>query len=75
LFFLSAGLFLAGTLGLEMAGGRYVEMHGNGTFTYALIATVEETLELIGLVVFLYALMALTVRRQRAAKDRHSEFK
>lgn len=59
LFFLSAGLFLAGTLGLEMVGGRYVEMHGSSTFTYALIANLEETLELLGLVVFLRALMTL----------------
>jgi hypothetical protein len=65
LFFLSAGLFLAGTLGMEMVGGRYVELHGNGTFTYALIANGEETLELVGLVVFLHALMVLLEKRQQ----------
>ncbi len=69
LFFLSAGMFLAGTLGLEMVGGRYVEMHGNGNFTYALIANLEETLELLGLVVFLHALMTLLDMLQLSRPD------
>jgi len=67
LFFLSAGIFLVGTLGLEMIGGRYVESHGMETFTYALIANGEEALELIGLVVFLHALMVLLEKRQQSA--------
>jgi hypothetical protein len=64
LFFLSAVLFLSGTLGMEMAGGRYVELHGNANFTYAMIANGEELLEMIGLVVFLHALMVLLMQRQ-----------
>ncbi|MFH2107161.1 MAG: hypothetical protein ABII93_00685 [Chrysiogenia bacterium] len=68
LFFFSAGLFIVGTLGMEMIGGRHVEIYGSNNFTYALIANCEESLELIGLVVFLYALMDLLQKRQRTAK-------
>lgn len=60
----SAGMFLAGSLGLEMIGGRYVEQLGSSTFTYALIANGEETLELLGLVLFLHALMLLLEKKQ-----------
>jgi hypothetical protein len=63
-FLASAALFLAGTLGMEMIGGRYVELHGNATFTYALIANAEEALELFGLVAFIHALMTLLVKLQ-----------
>lgn len=70
LFLCSAGLFLAGTLGMEMIGGSYVELHGSGTFAYALIANGEEALELAGLVVFLHALMVLLEKRQLADVNR-----
>jgi hypothetical protein len=69
LFFLSAGLFLAGTLGMEMISGYYFELHLKGTFIYALIANCEEALEMLGLVVFLRALMLLLEKRQNEAKD------
>jgi hypothetical protein len=68
LFMISAGLFLTGTLGVEMIGGRHVERYGNANFDYALIANCEESLELLGLVVFLYALMDLSRKRQALAK-------
>jgi hypothetical protein len=68
-FFLSAALFISGTLGFEMIGGRYVELHGSNTFTYALIAHCEEALEMIGLVLFLHALMVLLEKFQKENKD------
>jgi hypothetical protein len=64
LFLASAALFLAGTLGMEMIGGRYVELHGSASFTYALIANAEEALELFGLVAFIHALMTLLKKLQ-----------
>jgi hypothetical protein len=69
LFFFSAGLFLGGTLVLEMIGGRHVELYGSNSFTYALIANGEETLEMLGLVVFLHALMLLLVKKQPAVEE------
>jgi hypothetical protein len=68
-FMFSAAIFLTGTLGLEMLGGRYVELHGSSTFTYALIANCEEMLEMAGLVLFLHALMVLLEKQQSTAKE------
>lgn len=67
-FFFSAALFISGTLGFEMIGGRYVELHGSNTFTYALIANCEEALEMIGLVLFLHAVMVLLEKLQKKIK-------
>jgi len=59
LFILAAGLFLGGTLGMEMVGGRYVEHHGASNFTYALMANAEEILEMLGQVTFIKGLFSL----------------
>lgn len=55
--FLGAGLtYVAGALGMEMISGRHVEVHGYDVAA-ALMSTVEETLELIGIALFIYALL------------------
>lgn len=59
LFFVAAFLFLSGALGMEMAAGRFVERHGAANFSYALMANVEETLEMLGQVVFIKGLLSL----------------
>lgn len=69
-FLVAAALYLGGALVLEMVGGRHAELYGQENLAYSLIATVEETLEIAGLITFLRALMlhvaginpALTVR-------------
>ena len=56
-FILAAALYIGGSLGLELVGGSYAEVHGLENLTYNLIATVEESLELSGLILFIYALL------------------
>lgn len=58
-FILAALVFLAGSLGLEMIGGAYVEAHGPDHFAYSLIAHLEELLELFGQVLFIRAALDL----------------
>ena len=56
--FLVAGmLFIGGVLGLELVGGRYAELHGRKNLRYSMLATVEESLEMAGMIVFIYALL------------------
>jgi len=59
LFLSAAFLFLSGALGMEMAAGRFVEWHGSASFAYALMANAEETLEMLGQVVFLKGIFTL----------------
>jgi hypothetical protein len=51
-------LFVGGAIGVELVGGSYVAVHGKLDFTYVLIATVEESLEMLGSAVLIYALLA-----------------
>jgi len=57
-FAFSAAVYLSGAIGFEMIGGKYLESLGDvKTLTYALIVTVEETLEMLGLIMLVYALL------------------
>ncbi len=58
LILLAGGLYVAGALGMEMIGGAYFDMrNGEKDVVFALMATLEETLEMVGLTVFIYALL------------------
>lgn len=55
--FVTAGvIYVGGALGAEMAGGAWISAHGHG-LAYGVISTIEEILEMTGIVVFLYALL------------------
>ncbi|HEX7022002.1 MAG TPA: hypothetical protein VF171_04025 [Trueperaceae bacterium] len=64
LFALSALVFLSGAVGFEMLGGRYAELHGLDTagmtndLGLTVYQTIEETLEMAGVVLFIYALLS-----------------
>lgn len=47
-----------GALGVEMLSAPFFNLHGNGddTFVYLMYQTVEETLELLGVLIFVYGL-------------------
>lgn len=57
LFLASGAIYVAGALGMEMVAARYVEAYGLNNAPYALMATVEETMELAGVSLFIYALL------------------
>jgi len=57
--FLAAGsLYVGGALGVEALGGWYTALYGQQNMTYALMATIEELLEMLGIVVLIYALLS-----------------
>ena len=57
LSFLSAAIFLSGALGCELVGGYYFEsVNEKLDLTYAIITTIEELLEMIGVTLFLFTL-------------------
>ncbi len=58
-FFLAAAVFLGGAIGLEMAGGAYVALHGPNHFAYSLLAHLEELLELLGPILFIKGTLQL----------------
>ena len=56
-FLVAGALYIGGAIGIETIGGRYSELHGAQNWTYSMIATVEESLEMAGLIVFIRALL------------------
>lgn len=56
-FVLAGVIYLGGALGIEMLGAREADLHDTSTVTYAFLFTLEETLEMLGIVVFIHALL------------------
>ena len=57
LFGLAGGLYVGGAIGFEMVGAGYVTQYGKQNFTYIIIAMIEESMEVTGLVFLIYALL------------------
>jgi hypothetical protein len=56
LFCIAALLFLTGAVGFELIGGHHSEVYGRENMSYAVLTSIEETLEMAGLVIFIHAL-------------------
>ncbi len=75
-FVLAAAFYLAGALGVELVGGYVADARGQDNLAFALITQVEEALESVGLIAFLYALLSyvtshvgtVSVRLERSSR-------
>ncbi len=62
-YFIVAGVvFQTGALGVEMLGAREAELNGYWTLTYSLLYSLEEMLEMLGIILFIYALLSHLAR-------------
>ncbi|MEG4836675.1 hypothetical protein [Microcoleus sp. B9-D4] len=58
-FFLLAGsIYVGGSLGMEMVTGYYADAVTQRNLIYGLMVCVEEILEMVGVIVFIYALLS-----------------
>jgi hypothetical protein len=57
LFLLAGAIFVGAAIGVEAVSGMQASLQGEDNLTYHLIITVEELLEMTGIVVFIYALL------------------
>ncbi len=57
LFLIAGTLFVAGSIGIELVGGYYHDLYGQHNINYLFSTTMEESLEMLGIVVFIYALL------------------
>ncbi len=55
-FSIAAALYLGGAIFFELIGGGYSELYGEQNLTYSMIVTTEESLEIVGLITFIWAL-------------------
>lgn len=64
LFVASGATFVSGAIGFELLGGMHEELYGHYNPTYALFYTCEELLEMLGIAIFLYALLSYMAGRR-----------
>lgn len=58
LFIIAGSAYVAGALGVEMIGGYYSELSGEEHIVYEIITAIEEGLEMVGVAIFIYALLS-----------------
>ncbi|MEG3847920.1 hypothetical protein QT971_10720 [Microcoleus sp. herbarium19] len=58
LFLLAGSIYVGGALGMEMVCGYYADAVGQRNVIYGLMVSVEEILEMVGVIVFIYALLS-----------------
>lgn len=77
LFILAAILYIGGAIGIEMIGGQHASLYGEKNLEYAIITALEELLEMLGIVVFIYGLLSYMKRYIKAfqisIRDHHLE--
>lgn len=57
-FVIAGALYVGGALGVEAVEGRHADYYGTSNLPFALLVGAEESLEMFGLVTFIYALLA-----------------
>lgn len=64
-FMIAGGVFVMGAIGIEMVAASLYEMNGGKTenLNFALLSTIEETLEMAGLILFIHYILQYTAAR------------
>lgn len=57
LFVIAGATYVMGAVGMDMLGGVIVEQHGMESIEHSFAQSVEELLEMLGVLIFLYALL------------------
>ena len=66
----SAVMYLSGAIGFDMLGGMEAELHGTATVTYSVLYTIEESLEMFGVIYLIHILLGLLDQTNvKIAKD------
>ncbi len=63
LIVIAGATYALGVIGLEALAARHDELYGQDNRTFTVLATVEEMLEMAGVALFIYALLAYAERR------------
>ena len=63
LFILAGSIYLTGAIVFDMLGGREAELHGYDSIIYCILYTIEEFLEMTGIVILIFALCSYINRQ------------
>jgi hypothetical protein len=59
-FMLAGAIYCTGIIGVEMLGAHHAALYSSFNFTYSLLSTLEEGMEMMGLILFINALIHYT---------------
>lgn len=51
-------LYVGGAAGMEMIASHYIQLHGLHNFTYSMLVAIEESMELTGITLMIYAMLS-----------------
>ena len=68
LFMAAGAVYVLGAIGMELVGSSHYDLYGDANFTYVMIQTVEELLEMCGLIIFAYGIADLIRDRYQAVR-------
>lgn len=69
-FLIAATLYIGGAIVLELIGGSHFEIYGKDNLTYILLTTVEESFEIVGVIIFIRALLGYIADTYREVEVR-----
>jgi hypothetical protein len=58
LFLISGGVYVGGVIGMKMVEGWYVTVHGQQTLMFMSLVTLQQLMEMVGIVIFIYSLLS-----------------
>ncbi|PSO64243.1 MAG: hypothetical protein BRC38_11895 [Cyanobacteria bacterium QH_6_48_35] len=68
IFLVAGTLFVASSIGMKLVGLYYLNLYGQEDVSYAMIATVEEFIEMVSIVFFIYALLSYLSSHEKEVK-------
>jgi len=63
-FMLSAFIYLSGAVGFELLGANESSLHGTKTVLYSVLYTIEESLEMFGVILLIWILLGLLSKKK-----------
>lgn len=75
LFLIAGCLYLGGAIGVELLDGKYAEIYGKKNLTYMLMSNAEESLEIAGVIAFIYALLDYLANHYKSIELRFTSTK
>lgn len=58
LILIAGTVYVGSALGVEMLDGYYAQMYSNDNMMYSILTTIEESMEMLGIIIFIYALLS-----------------
>ena len=72
-FLVAGAIYVGGAVGMELLGGAYSEGHGEDNLIYKIFTTVEESMEMAGVIAFIDALLRYLCANHQQVTTRFRE--